>query len=172
MQANFRYGKLKIKEDTIKTKVAENNLAKLMYYLYCVFTVLNNDDYSRYTNYQNYEELSHSLVASAKVLQLAEIFNPTVMMRAKIFVLDENLGEMKNRFFEIKDERLNVHACKEIIIGGIRTRALKVMFMNSDWLIQNYYLPFKKLEYEIKTFSERDFESDNESVNTRTCLIF
>ncbi len=175
MQANINYGKLRIKENTIKIKVPDNNFAKLMYYLQCVFTVIKCNGFSRYTNFENYEEVSCSLEGFNKVLELAEIFNPSVMMRAKAFVINENLGIMNNRFFEITDERLNFHASKEIVIGGIRTRVLKVMFMTSKWLINNYYLPFKKLtELALDDCSESEFESesDNESENRTTCLIF
>ena len=93
-------------------------------------------------------------------------------MEAGIFVIDENIG-LNNRFFEITDERLNFHASKEIIIGGIRTRILKIMFMKSIWLINNYYMPLKRIsELEIKSCPESDFDNDNESVKSGTCLIF
>ena len=173
MQANIRYGKLKIKDDTHIVKVPNDDLARLMYYLSCVFTVLNYNGFSKYTNYKNYEEISYSPNDFNKVLELAEKFNPIVMVNAKIFIINENLGEIENRFLEITDERLNFHACKEIIVGGIRIRVLQIMLMKSSWISRNYFIPYKRLtEFEIESCNESDYYSDNESVKSSTCLIF
>ena len=60
MQANLRCGKIHIKENTKKTIVPDNDIARLMYYLNCVFTVLKYNGFSRYTDYKNYEEISDS----------------------------------------------------------------------------------------------------------------
>ena len=87
--------------------------------------MLNYNGFSKYTNYKNDEEISYSPNDFNKVLELAEKFNPIVMVNAKIFIINENLGEIENRFFEITDERLNFHACKEIIVGGIRIEFYK-----------------------------------------------
>ena len=128
MQA--RYGRLTIQENIKKTTVPDDDVARLMYYLKCVFTVLKYNGFSQYTDYKNYEKID-SFEGFSKVMELATIFNPSVMIKAGIFVINENIGESNNRFFEITDKRLNFQACKEIVIGGIRTRVIKIMFMKS-----------------------------------------
>ena len=183
-------GKLKIKDDTHKVYVPDDDLARLMYYLDCVFTVLNYNGFSRYTDYKNYTKMLYSYEGYSKILELAEKFNPTVMMKAGIFIINENTGNLDNRFFEISDERLNLHAfkeiliggkhtkilnCKEIVVGGIRTRVLNIMFLKSSWLVRNYYMPFKRLtEFDIQSCSESDYDNDynKESVKSSICLIF
>ena len=36
MEANFRLNNLEIRDDIIETVVPQNDIARLMYYLYCV----------------------------------------------------------------------------------------------------------------------------------------
>ena len=173
MNANLR--KVNIKENGHKIKLPDDDFARLMYYLDCVFTVLKYNGFSRYTNFRNYKEISTSFEDSCKVLELARIFNPTIMINAGVFVIRENIGESDNRFFEITDERMNFHAIREIVIGGMNIRVLKIMFMKSKWLIRNYYIPLKNInEVEIKSCSDSDFDSDddNDSVKTNSCFIF
>ena len=172
MSGHLFYNNRKVEAIGELVTIPDNDIARLMYYLNCVFTVLKYNGFSRYTDYKNYEEISDSYEDFSKVLELATIFNPKILMEAGIFVIDENIG-LNNRFFEITDERMNFHASKEIIIGGIRTRILKIMVMKSIWLINNYYMPIKRIsELEIKSCSESDFDNDNESVKSGTCLIF
>ena len=53
MQANVGYNRLRIKDTSTRALVPNNDIARLMYYLQCVFAVLKCNSYSEYTNYNN-----------------------------------------------------------------------------------------------------------------------
>ena len=54
MEANFRLNNLEIRDDTIETVVPQNDIARLIYYLYCVSIVLEYDGFGRFTDYKFY----------------------------------------------------------------------------------------------------------------------
>ena len=62
----------------------------------------------------------------------------------KVFVLEEDL-DCNNRFIEITDEAMNIHANEEIVIGGIVTKVLKMMLFKSEWINNFYFNPLKRL---------------------------
>ena len=142
MQANVGYNRLRIKDDSTKAFVPNNDIARLMYYLQSVFSVLKCNSYSEYTNYNNYDNLSNSDIM--ELIRLVKIFSPQILIGAKVFVLEEDL-DCDNRFFEITDETMNIHANEEIIIGGIVTKVLKIMLFRSTWINNNYFNPLKRL---------------------------
>ena len=132
MQANVAYRRLRI--------VPDNDIAILMYYLLSVFDVLNCNSYSKYTNYNNYYSLSNSDIM--ELIRLVKIFNPQVLIGAKVFALDEDL-DCDNKF--IVRKTMNIHANEEIVIGGIVTKRSKIMLFRSQWINNNYFNPLKRL---------------------------
>ena len=159
MCASLGFNKIRIKEDSVRASVPDNDIARLMYYLKCVSSVLKNNGLSQYTNYNKYYNLSSK--EKNEVIQLANIFNPIILIKAKVFIPKEDL-DMDNRFFKITDESLNFHAIEQIVIGGITTKVLKIMFFKFSWLNNNYLLPLKRL-------TQREEEDDEE---LRSCTIF
>ena len=146
MQANVGYNRLRIKDTSTRALVPNNDIARLMYYLKCVFTVLKCNKYSEYTNYNNFYSLSNSDIN--ELIQLVNKFDPKIMIGAKIFLLDDDL-DMGNRFIEITDETMNIHANEEIVIGGIVTKISKKMIFTSQWINNHYYNPLKRLTQRI-----------------------
>ena len=160
MCASLGFNKIRIKDDSVKTSVPDNDIARLMYYLKCVSSVLNYKGLSQYTNYNKYYNLSSK--EKNEVIQLANIFNPVILMKAKVFILKEDL-DTGNRFFKITDESMNFHAIEQIVIGGITTKVLSIMLFKFNWLNNNYFLPLKRL-------TQRQEEEDDEDL--RSCTIF
>ena len=160
MCASLGFNKIRIKDDSVKTTVPDNDVARLMYYLKCVSTVLNYKGFSQYTNYNKYYNLSRKEVN--EVIQLANLFNPVILMRAKVFIPKEDL-DTGNRFFKITDESMNFHAIRQIVIVGITTKVLSIMLFKFSWLNKNYFLPLKRL-------TQREEEDDDEDL--RSCTIF
>ena len=76
MCASLGFNKIRIKDDSVKTTIPNNDIARLMYYLKCVSSVLNYKGLSQYTNYNKYYELSSK--EKNEVIQLANIFNPLI----------------------------------------------------------------------------------------------
>ena len=142
MEANVGYKRLRIKDNGEEAFIPNNDIARLMYYLQCVFAVLKCNSYSEYTNYNNYYNLSNSDIM--ELIRLVKIFNPQILIGAKVFVLEENLNK-ENRFIEITDETMNIHANEEIVIGGIVTKVLKIMLFKSHWINNIYFNPLKRL---------------------------
>ena len=142
MEANFRYNTLKCRDNSVMVTIPNNDIAKLMYYLECVSTVLKYDGFYPYTEYENYDLLTSE--EEKLVIDLAFLFNPKIMVESHVFGEVEDL-DIGNRFFEIQDETMNIHANDIIVIGGITTRVLKVMLYRPSWLYTYYFMPLKRL---------------------------
>ena len=158
---DYVYNDVQVKAIGKKVTVPNNDIARLMYYLKCVSSVLNYKGLSQYTNYNKYYDLSSK--EKNEVIQLANIFNPLILMRAKVFILKEDL-DMGNRFFKITDESMNFHAIEQIVIGGITTKVLSIMVFKFNWLNNYYFLPIKRL---TKIKEEEEFDEA-----LRSCTIF
>ncbi len=142
MEANLDSHRIKFKDTSRTVTVPGNDTARLMYYLDCVFSVLKCNNFSKFTDYNNYDYLLNS--DTIELIRLVKIFNPKIMMDLKVFVLEEDL-DCSNRFIEITDEAMNIHANEEIVIGGIVTKVLKMMLFKSEWINNYYFNPLKRL---------------------------
>ena len=58
MAANFGFNNLKVEAIGQKVTIPNDDVAKLMYYLSCVDTVINYNEIDRLTDYENYDLLS------------------------------------------------------------------------------------------------------------------
>ena len=166
MQANLGYNKFTVKDNSVDINIPDNDVARLMYYLQCVSSVLKYNGFSQYTNYNAYYLLSNE--DKINLLKLAIIFNPDIMMKVGVFVKHEDL-DLGNRFFEITDEEMKIHANREIVIGGIRTNVLKIMFFKSSWADRNYYSPKSRLTEEILNPNKK---TRRKSRDESCCSIF
>ena len=128
-----------------RTSVPNDNVAKLMYYLSCVDIVINYNEIDRLTDYQNYDLLTKDDMV--ELFKLVLLFNPKIFIDAGIFIIDESLlpYDLDNQFYKITDERIGIYVNDEIMIGGRNVKVLKVMACNEDWLVRNYYRPWKNL---------------------------
>ena len=166
MQANLGYNKLTVKDNSVNTNIPDNDVARLMYYLNCVSCVLKYNGFSQYTNYNAYYLLSNE--DKINLLKLAILFNPDIMMEVGVFVKLEDL-DCANRFFEITDEEMKIHANREIVIGGIKTNVLKIMLFKSSWADRNYYSPKNRLTEEILNPNKK---TRRKSRDESCCSIF
>ena len=167
MSATLGMKSVKVRAFGTKTEIPNNALAKLMYYLDCVATVINYDDRTL-TDYQNYDELSgEELVA---VYQLAKLLNPRLFIDAGIFIVDPKLlHDAGNQFYEIYDETIGVHVNQEIMIGGKSVKVLKIMACNNIWLSTYYYNPIDLIDKLIIDIERRRYQST--IVNTETAIV-
>ena len=139
------FNNVKVRTFGERTRVPDDDVAKLMYYLSCVDTVINYNEIDRLSDYQNYDSLSVDDLT--ELFKLVILFNPEIFVEAGIFILDESLlpYDLDNQFFEITDERIGIHVNNEIFIGGRSVKVLKVMACNEDWLVRNYFRPWKNI---------------------------
>ena len=145
MAANFGFNNLKVEAIGQKVTIPNDDVAKLMYYLSCVDTVINYNEIDRLTDYENYDLLS--VDDMAELFKLVLLFNPKIFIDAGIFILDPVLvpDDSDNEFYQITDERIGIHVNSEIVIGGRTVKVLKVMACNLDWLNTFYFEPWKNI---------------------------
>ena len=137
-----------------KANVPNNIMAKLMYYLHCVVTVIQYEN-SVLTDYQNYDELSGKELLA--VYDVAKLLNPSLFINAGIFILDQRLlVDTDNQFYEITDETVGVHVNQEIMIGGRSVKVLKIMACNMLWLNRNYYRPIQEIDSLIRDYLAKE----------------
>ena len=167
MSATLAMKNVKVRAFGTTTTVPNNSIAKLMYYLDCVASVIDVDD-RRLTDYQNYDELTWEQLK--EVHNIATKYSPDIFQSHKIFLVNRDLlnNSSNNEFYEITDETIGIHVDKEIIIGGRVTKVNKIMVCNNSWLSENYFSPIS----EIDKFFER-IENGNylkQILNTQTYL--
>ena len=137
---------IQVKPIGVTVTVPNDDVARLMYYLSCVDTVIqydNEDDIL--TDYENYDLLN---VEQLTVLfSLVTLFNPKIFINGGVFILDPSLVPegLGNEFYQITDERINFHFNDEIMIGGKTCKILKVMACTNSWLLRNYYNPLTNI---------------------------
>ena len=134
MSLDLKFQSLVVKPIGTTVTIPENRLAKLMYYLDCVLTVIEYTEDTKYTDFSNYHLLSKE--DEEVVKSLAVLFNPKIMLELKLFVLEPNLVPFgsSNKFYEISDKRLGLHANSEVVIAGKSIRVLKIMACKESWI--------------------------------------
>ena len=107
MSLEFKSQNLNIKAIGSKATVPDNNLAKLMYYLHCVFSVIQLEGNDQYTQYQNYNLVTKE--EEIEIIGLVKLYEPKIMIKLNLFIVDPYLvpSDVSNEFFELTDERIN-----------------------------------------------------------------
>ncbi len=169
MNIDLAKKKVTVKDITTEVIVPGNPKAKLMYYLECISVVLNTDKLNRYTNYSQYYLIPDSEIPT--IVALAKIFSPEEMLKLGIFILKDYI-DLGNKFLEITDKTMGIHANQEFVIGGIVVRVLKIMLCTKDWIQTYYYEPivniFKpKIIYPLPS----EFGSSPVAVTCPYCLV-
>ena len=138
-----------------RNNVPNDNVAKLMYYLSCVDTVINYQGIDKLSDFRNYERLTVDDMTD--LFKLVLLFNPEIFLNANIFILqtDPLPNGADNQFYEIINERMGIHINNQIVIGGRTVRVMKFMVCNPAWLIRNYYRPWKNIFEIAKNYRYR-----------------
>ena len=133
--------RLGIINDGNEVKVPKNKLAKLMYYLDCVFSILDCPGLDFYRNYKNYHNLTTR--QTNEVLVMCARFEPSLMKNYHLFIQDKDLLPMGfgNQFYDIKDNRVPYSVRRNVLIGGRDFKVLQVMACNQAWIDENYNEP-------------------------------
>ena len=80
-----------------------------MYYLDCVFGVIQYDGAEKYTDYHDYDLLSSE--EERTVLELAKLFNPKLMSQLSLFLIGYQYvpDGSDNKFYEITNDKIGFH---------------------------------------------------------------
>ena len=102
------FNQVQIRPFGVVVDVPDDDVAKLMYYLSCVDTVINYNIIDRLSDYKNYNLLTVDDLTL--LFQLVLLFYPQKFIQAGIFVLEQRLLQpgMGNQFYEITDERIGL----------------------------------------------------------------
>ena len=139
---NFFIKNREIIDETEEILVPNDDSAKLMYYLYCVSTVLDYDGFGPFIDYKGYYLMPRELLGT--LIKFALLFDPKLLIDARVFIEDPDL-DMVNRFYAIQDKTMNFNINDEITIGGITTRVQRVMAFKPSFLMIYYYSPLLRL---------------------------
>ena len=142
--ANFYGNRMGVSPIGQITKVPDNDLARLMYYLSCVDTVIDYNEIDKLSDFKNYYLLN--LKEIEILLKLVLLYNPKFFFEQGIFIIDPSLlpSDSDNEFYQIEDERIKMHVNDTVLLGGRTVKVLKVMVCNQIWLERNYYGPLKR----------------------------
>jgi hypothetical protein len=134
--------------------VKDFDSTKLKYYLSCVNLVIGNIAYE----YRNYEDYKYGDNISIKDLEdlheILKICTPENMKNTNHFLEVESdskvLNNYSNKFIEITyhDDVIGFGSNSKISIidASLISIPTNVMFYKRTWSIQNFYIPFEKLE--------------------------
>ena len=169
--ANFFGNRMGIKAIGQRTSVPDNDLARLMYYLSCVDTVIQYHEIDRLTDYQNYDSLDVEDITV--LLELVILFNPKFLVDKGIFILDESLlpNDLDNQFYQITDERIGIHINNEIMVSGRTVKVLKVMACDEEGIFRNYINPLKRAFNKEAEYERRRPLPPPQPVNIRPPVI-
>ena len=143
---NTNYQNLEVKNVTYNPSVPNNKLAKLMYYLDCVFTVIESDIEKRYINYNNYYLLTK--LEEEKILNFVSQYNIELMKELNLFQIEPDFVPInkKNEFYDISDEIFEGKIKSEVIIDDVPKKVMKVMVCKQSWIEHYYEEPLKEYE--------------------------
>jgi hypothetical protein len=134
-----------IRETGTTTSVPNNDVARCMYYLKCVCSVIDCDDVNilRYTNYQNFWSLSDD--EDEIVYKLCLALSPDEFEDKVFFDSDALCGSSGNNFYEISQVRNRLGVVGSILIAGRTRQVTSIMTYKMSWMRANYLGPMSRL---------------------------
>jgi hypothetical protein len=138
---------LGLRPTSSRATVPDNDLARLMYYLNCVFSAIEykDQDVRRYRDYRNWSLLSGA--EQRMVLVLALALSPDEFDGKVFFHSDQLCGDSGNKFYEFSQVRHQLLAVQSIVVAGQTRHVKKIMTYKMSWIQYNYVEPIKGLAY-------------------------
>lgn len=148
MALNFNRVNFNVRNITVDVTVPNTPVARLMYYLNCLCSLLQLDtsdspNIHRLTQYSLHWALTPAQKRELAVLCL--ILSPDELLNKCIFI-DNNLKRL-NEFYEISAVQDQLFVSSSIIINGQRKRVNKIMFCRHFWLNKNYIEPMRTMSF-------------------------
>jgi hypothetical protein len=150
--------------------IPDADIAKIMYYLDCVCTVVdyNDGDIRRYRNYSNWANMSDEEDRLIFVLALA--LSPDELEDKVFFNSPQLCPDANNQFYEIGQVRNQLLVVQSIVIGGQQRQVKKIMAYKSAWLQNFYYAPMRALVYRFSPQGQRE-EAMRRQMISQACTI-
>jgi hypothetical protein len=143
--AMWQQSNIGVRETGTTASVPDNDVARCMYYLKCVCSVIDCEDVNilRYTKYQNYWILSNDDIEIVYKLCLA--LSPDEFEDKVFFQSDAMCGSSGNNFFEISQVRNRLGVVGSILIAGRTRQVTSIMTYKMSWMRTNYFGPMGRL---------------------------
>lgn len=152
------------------TQVPNADIAKIMYYIDCVCTVIdyNDGDIQRYRNYSNWANMSDEEDRLIFILALA--LSPDELENKVFFNSPQLCPDANNEFYEIGQVRNQIMVVQSIVIGGQQRRVKKIMAYKAAWMQNNYYQPMRALAFRFSPEGQRQ-EAMRRQMISQACTI-
>lgn len=166
--AYFHYNTFDLARTSRQVAVPESNIAKLMYYLDVVCSLIEYDERNldRLRDYSKYNKLTDSEI---RVLYLACATLDPDSLNGKVMFEDEDgdlCGNSMNRIYDISQVQHNLLVVDSMFIAGRNRRVKKVMAYQPQWLEKYYNQPM--LAVTVALERERRMEAISNLVETCT----
>ncbi len=145
-----------LKETGSDASIPDNNIAKLMYYLNCICSLLDLDledkpEIRRATDYKNYHRLNDDEID--KLLVLCILLSPDELEGKCIFQDDDLCGDCNNNFFKISEIKTSLLVSRSVLVGGESTEVQNIMVYKSRWMIEHYIGPIASFHRRLQRIS-------------------
>jgi hypothetical protein len=168
--AMFQSTNYDVKKTGTFTTVPDADIAKIMYYLNCVCTVIdyNEGNIQRYRNYSNWADMSDEEDRLIFVLALA--LSPDELEDKVFFNSPELCPDSGNEFYEIGQVKNQLLVVRSVVIGGQQRQVKKIMAYKQSWMQNNYYQPMRSLVFRFSPEGQRQ-EAMRRAMISQACTI-
>jgi hypothetical protein len=168
--AMFQRTNYDVKAFGTNVTIPDADIAKIMYYLDCVCTVVdyNDGDIRRYRNYSNWANMSDEEDRLIFILALA--LSPDELEDKVFFNSPQLCPDANNQFYEIGQVRNQLLVVRSIVIGGQQRQVKKIMAYKSAWMQNFYYAPMRALAYRFSPQGQRE-EAMRREMISQACTI-
>lgn len=146
------------------------DIAKIMYYIDCVCTVIdyNDNNIRRYRNYSNWANMTDEEDRLIFVLALA--LSPDELEGKAFFNAPSLCPDSNNQFYEIGQIKNQLLVVRSIMIGGQQRNVKKIMAYKQVWMQNFYYQPMRNLAFRFSPEGQRQ-EAINRAIISNACTI-
>ncbi|CAF3597048.1 unnamed protein product [Rotaria sp. Silwood1] len=166
--AFFNLNTYDISRSSRRVKVPDNSIAKLMYYLDCMCTLIEYDesDLNRLRDYRNYDDLTDTDIRLLFVF--CATLDPDIFID-KVMIEDRDgkmCGSSLNRIYDLGEVQRSFMVVNSIVVAGRTRRVKKIMAYRPQWLNKYYTQPMAQLTAIFQR--ERQQKAIRELFNTCT----
>ncbi|KAL3863101.1 hypothetical protein ACJMK2_004877 [Sinanodonta woodiana] len=127
--------------------VSEDPRAKLMYYIDCIFSVIDitelDPHIQRFRQFRNYFTIIGFDVD--RLIALCLILSPDELQGKVIFHNEEMCGDSGNVFLELSNVQTRFLVTESLLIAGQNRQVRKIMLFRMIWLKKNFVDPIALL---------------------------
>ena len=146
MAAHMQRVQVHVKNTGVNVSVADDPIAKLMYYFSCVCSCVepdSSDTIRRLRDHANYHRLTSEERAQLLVMCLA--LSPDKLI-GTIFHPTDDCGDSSNKFLELSAIKTDVVVTDSLLVGGQRKKIQSIMLFEKSWM-ENYYIePLRSIQ--------------------------